>query len=107
MSNLLDKIDFNAVEHEIAELVEDALEEVVDAAQRDLKKFGKAIAFNLVTAIRTDRPDLVRSLKGQARMLAEVQRIHLNRRAKQVLNSILDVAARVGKVFLTAAVAAV
>ena len=105
--SLLDDIDFDAIEAEIAELIEDSLDDVVDAAQEDLKKFGKDIAMNLVVAIGSDRPDLLRSLKGQARMLAEMNRICLNREARALLNRVLDVAARVGKVVLTAAIAAV
>ncbi len=106
--SLLDSIDFDAVEAEIADMVTDALEETVDAAAADLKTFGKDIARDIVTVIRAGGDDrLMRSLKGQARMLAEINRIRLNRNSRALLNRILDVAARVGKVLLSAAVAAV
>lgn len=107
MTDLLDNIDFGALELELTDLVVDSLEEVIDAAQVDLQKFGLAIAKNLVAVIREDRPDLLRSLKGQVRMLAEVNRVRLNREARALLSRVLDVAVRVGKVILTAAVAAV
>lgn len=105
--SLLDSIDFDKVTDEIADLVTDALEETVDAASADLKTFGKDIARDIVMVIRSGDDSLLRSLKGQARMLAEINRIRLNRNSRALLNRILDVAARVGKVLLTAAVAAV
>lgn len=105
--SLLDDIKFDLVTEEIEGLILDALDETVDAASADLKKFGKAIASDIVWAIRSDRDDLLRSLKGQARMLAEVNRIRLNRNSRALLNRILDVAVRVGKTVLTAAIAAV
>ncbi|MEE8494670.1 MAG: hypothetical protein V3S25_11555 [Nitrospirales bacterium] len=105
--SLLDNINFAEIENEIADMIEDAMDEVTDAAQADMHKFGKRIAVNLVRAIRSDDPRVLRALKGQARMLAEMNRIRLNREAKALLSRILDVAARVGKVLLTAAVAAV
>jgi len=104
---LLDDINLDGLTLELQGLVVDALEEVVDAAQADLQSFGLEIAKNLVAAVRSDNEHLIRSLKGQARMLAEVNRIRLNREARALLNRVLDVAARVGKAVLTAAIAAV
>ena len=105
--SLLDQIDFDAVADDIADMVTDALEESVDAASADLKSFGKDIAVDLLAVIRSGDDALLRSLKGQARMLAEIHRIRLNRNSRALLNRILDVAARVGKTILTAAIAAV
>lgn len=107
MTNLLDHIDFDVVADEIEVLILDALDETVDAASADLREFGKAIALDIVSAIRSDRDDILRSLKGQARMLAEINRIRLNRNSRALLNRIIDVAVRVGKTILTAAAAAV
>ncbi len=105
--SLLDSIDFEDVEFEIAEIVEDALDELTDASQEDLRKFGLRIAQGVVHAAKSNDPRLLRGIKGQARMLAEMQRIRLNREAKAVLNRILDVASRVAKSLLKAAIAAV
>lgn len=106
--SLLENIDFESIEFEIADLIEDALDELVDAAQGDLRKFGLRIAQGVVWASKPGAdPRLLRGIKGQARMLAELNRIRLNREAKAVLNNILGIATRVAKSVLTAAVAAV
>lgn len=105
--SILDNIDFDEIEEELAEIIIDALDELVDGAQADLEEFGKVIAMELVFAIKSDDDEAIRELLAQTRALAEINRLRLNRKARVVLNRVLAVAARVGKSLLTAAMAAV
>lgn len=54
-----------------------ALKGLVDGAQEDLKTYGKAIAKDMVAAVRDNRPEIQSELREQLKVLAEIHRIRL------------------------------
>lgn len=81
-------------------LAEELNESIVDAAE-DLRDYGLAVARDLTIALRSGREDLREELLEQAKLLAEVRRIDLNKKSEAVLERILDIGMRIGITALT------
>lgn len=96
------QIDWKAIVDEIGALASEKLEYFVDSGKDNLKAYGKDLAKSLIVAIRSGREDLQDEIYEQIEMLAEIHRIELNREAKDMLDSMLAIGLRVGKVALAA-----
>lgn len=96
------QIDWKAIIEEIGALAGEKLESLVDSGRDDLKAYGKDLAKSLVIAIRSGREDLQDEIYEQIEMLAEIHRIELNQEARDMLDSMLAIGLRVGKVALAA-----
>lgn len=96
------QIDWKAIVEEIGALAGEKLESLVDSGRDDLKAYGKDLAKSLVIAIRSGREDLQDEIYEQIEMLAEIHRIELNQEARDMLDSMLAIGLRVGKVALAA-----
>ncbi len=92
------EIDWKAIVDEIGTLMSDRLEYYVDSNKEELKAYGKDIAKSLVIAIRSGRADLQAEIYEQIEMIAEIHRIQLNREARDMMRSVLEIGMRIGKV---------
>lgn len=107
MSDILDNVDFDSVRAEVEEILKNSLDGLVQGAREDVQRYVFTISNDLVSAIRDGRDDLRQELLAQMGLLAEIHRIRLNREARATLGTVLEVAARVGRTLLQAAVAAI
>ena len=67
--------DWGGLNAELRDVLGDALAGLIDGAADDVDRYVAAIAQDLVRAAANDRPDLVAELRGQLRLIGEINRV--------------------------------
>jgi hypothetical protein len=80
------------------------LDGLIQGAKEDLEEFGKAIAADLIRAVREKREDLLGELGHQLEVIAEINRIRLVNTTWAQISSIVQL---VGRVAIKTVIAAV
>lgn len=82
----------------------EAVSKYVSGTEEDLARFGRGIAMSLVPAIASGDPMMLAEIRGQAAMLAEMNRIRaragMEAVAKRVLEAAVEVAGKLAASFV-------
>lgn len=93
-------INWRELRDELGDIVTETLEGLAEGAKEDLQVVAKAIANDMLVAVRMGRRDLLDDLIDQGRILAEIHRIRMADAAYDALARIADLAFRVGRAAL-------
>jgi hypothetical protein len=92
-------VNWEAIAAQIGLTLTGSLKDLITGTAEDIRTYGTAIARDMLGAVRepdvAKREALLSELKGQARSLAELNRIRLNNEAWAQFDRIFDVAAGV------------
>lgn len=97
-----DKIDFGKLKIETGEIIGDALSDLADDAQNDLKEFGKGIASDMLAIAKLDpdeREAAMEEVIAQARAIGELNRIRAVNESWEAASKIMRV---IGKTAIAA-----
>lgn len=94
------QVDWSRVQLDLATMLKGELNGVLAGTADDLNNFALAISNDMTRAIREGRADLISELKGQARLLIEMNRLRLTGLGESILDTALGVGLRVASIAL-------
>lgn len=95
-----DKLDLDRLKNDVAEALSDGIQDLVEGAKDDVKRFAQEIAKDLLDAKLAGDHEGVEQLLDQLLVLAEINRVRAE-------NHVWVVVRRIAKVAIQAAVAGV
>lgn len=98
VSNL--QVNWGETATELASLLRGELSEVLSGAAQDLNNFTLDIANDMTRALRQGKDSLTDELRGQVKLLLEINRLRVRNVASDVLDHVLNTAMRVAAMAL-------
>lgn len=94
------QVDWSRVQFDLVELLKGELNGALAGTADDLNNFALAISNDMTRGIREARPDLIKEIKGQARLLVEMNRLRFTGMGESILDTVLGVGLRVASIAL-------
>ena len=88
-------IDWNEVRDNLTSFLLTEFKDLVSGLEADLQAYGRTIAGYLTEAVKTEDEALLSSAKGQAKLLAQIHAIRVEKAAWTAVDTVLDIAFKV------------